>query len=731
MLNQQNVVDAREALNPKFMPKPMSAGEKNAEKNVLENLADESGLAVIVMDENSSEISASNNNSMCRALYYSADFAPQCAKYCGRAFQKAMEAGEAVGYECHAGLECTAVPVKTGKKTLVAIVGRAFLKAENYRQATDRAISGDWRQFPPSEFFENVLLSGSAQKLTKTAQRLTDLNADEQGEVFKFETGNLPEVEESKTENQVKGRTETRSASLTEDVYQKKTSSGKVGTERTKTETNLEAEQIAAWRSFFGSLLNLDYGRACDDVLRFIAKRYELSALAWLENRDSRLETVTAYGELRKQQFQINLPANDERLLEAFQEETALELLEKQEGNGSERQTIRLFPISIGGEIRSALVVSDKIKSESKIRHLARFCQSIASELEILRLREELSRSSRLEKAVRKFNESLKNVDAEDFWTNLLQLCAELMQAERGSLLVFDEKADKLIVKTAIGRRADVIKNEKNAIGRRVSRKVLHSGTPLIVSNIETIGLASAPSEWQYKTKSFISYPIIMGGRKIGVLNIADKVDGSSYNKFDLRLLQEIMPQIAVAIDRTTLKHKAGEYEQLSVTDGMTGLLNRRYLEERLAEETKRSNRYGYPMSFMMIDVDNFKSYNDTFGHPEGDKTLKIVAHTLRETLRSADVAARYGGEEFSILLPQTTSEEAFTIGERIREKVEKTKFPHRKVTISIGVASCTHIVCEPDEVIAAADKALYKAKRKGRNNVQTYEELEDSDNDK
>ena len=125
-----------------------------------------------------------------------------------------------------------------------------------------------------------------------------------------------------------------------------------------------------------------------------------------------------------------------------------------------------------------------------------------------------------------------------------------------------------------------------------------------------------------------------------------------------------------------------------------------------------------------MIDVDEFKSYNDNFGHPEGDKALQIVAHGLKDTLRGADVAARYGGEEFSILLPQTTSEEAYTIAERIRQKIEAAQFPHRKVTVSIGIASCSQITCTPPEIIKAADKALYEAKHQGRNNVQIYENL-------
>ena len=206
-------------------------------------------------------------------------------------------------------------------------------------------------------------------------------------------------------------------------------------------------------------------------------------------------------------------------------------------------------------------------------------------------------------------------------------------------------------------------------------------------------------------------------------MNLTDKADGDSYNKYDLELLNAIMPSLAVMIDRADLKNKAGEFEQLSVTDSLTGLLNRRYLEERLTEEIKRSNRHNFPMSFMMIDVDEFKSYNDTYGHTEGDKALQIVGVCLKEKLRADDVAARYGGEEFSILLPQTTSEEAATIGERVRERVEHTCFPNREVTISIGIASCSAKLNTAKDLIAAADKALYKAKGSGKNNVQIYED--------
>src|SRR5688500_1599137 len=107
------------------------------------------------------------------------------------------------------------------------------------------------------------------------------------------------------------------------------------------------------------------------------------------------------------------------------------------------------------------------------------------------------------------------------------------------------------------------------------------------------------------------------------------------------------------------------------------------------------------------------------FGHPAGDAALKIVANVLQDVLRGADVAARYGGEEFGVLLPQTTSTEAAAIAERLRQRIEYTEFPKRRVTVSIGIASCSSEIETPSDIVGAADHALYEAKNQGRNNVR------------
>jgi diguanylate cyclase (GGDEF)-like protein len=160
------------------------------------------------------------------------------------------------------------------------------------------------------------------------------------------------------------------------------------------------------------------------------------------------------------------------------------------------------------------------------------------------------------------------------------------------------------------------------------------------------------------------------------------------------------------------------ELEKLSLTDGLTGLANRRFLVQQLNEEALRCRRTKKEFSVLMADVDHFKQYNDTFGHPAGDEVLKKVARILQTAVREVDCVARYGGEEFCIMLPETGATGAAILAERICERVAAAEFPGQKITLSLGVASLPDNGDTPDAVIAAADEALYQAKREGRNRV-------------
>jgi diguanylate cyclase (GGDEF)-like protein len=166
------------------------------------------------------------------------------------------------------------------------------------------------------------------------------------------------------------------------------------------------------------------------------------------------------------------------------------------------------------------------------------------------------------------------------------------------------------------------------------------------------------------------------------------------------------------------LRAHAESLEKLSVTDGLTGLVNHRALMQRLGEETIRAKRTERPFCVVMVDVDYFKKYNDEFGHPAGDEVLKQVAQILKDSTRTVDCVARYGGEEFSALLPETSVDGAMEVAERMRVKVESAQFAGSAVTVSIGVAEFPTDAPTAEKIIAVADRALYDAKKLGRNRV-------------
>jgi diguanylate cyclase (GGDEF)-like protein len=160
---------------------------------------------------------------------------------------------------------------------------------------------------------------------------------------------------------------------------------------------------------------------------------------------------------------------------------------------------------------------------------------------------------------------------------------------------------------------------------------------------------------------------------------------------------------------------------QAAVTDGLTGLKNHRAFQEALHSAAQMAERLQQPLSLIMFDIDHFKQFNDTFGHPAGDELLRQVAQVLRESARAYDVAARYGGEEFALLLPNTTLEQAVQVAERLRQQIRAIENPHAPVSASFGVATYRRGT-PPATLVYEADAALYRAKRNGRDQVCVYQ---------
>ncbi|MDY6794311.1 MAG: diguanylate cyclase [Actinomycetota bacterium] len=224
-------------------------------------------------------------------------------------------------------------------------------------------------------------------------------------------------------------------------------------------------------------------------------------------------------------------------------------------------------------------------------------------------------------------------------------------------------------------------------------------------------------------TRSVLCVPIRSGKKVYGILHMASHYVGA-FDEEDAILANAIGEQIGMAVESAQLFE---EINRLAITDGLTGLYNIRHLKRVMGEEVKRSLRYKRPLSFIMLDIDYFKYYNDNHGHPQGDQILRMLSGLLQQNTRDVDTVFRYGGEEFSVIIPEVAKQEAYSMAERIRRVIQDHLFPYDEeqpggnLTVSMGVASLPEDALSGDELIDKADRALYRAKQTGRNRVCLY----------
>jgi diguanylate cyclase (GGDEF)-like protein len=222
---------------------------------------------------------------------------------------------------------------------------------------------------------------------------------------------------------------------------------------------------------------------------------------------------------------------------------------------------------------------------------------------------------------------------------------------------------------------------------------------------------------------SWAGAPIIARGQLLGFLSLDNVVPGF-YSQDMAERLAVFAAQAGLALENARLY---AEQQKLATTDGLTGLANRRYFDIELARELQRAERHKRSTALMMIDLDDFKQYNDRYGHPAGDDLLRALALLLGQYVRTLDTAARYGGEEFVLILPETQAEAACGAAERLRELVAQLPLTPdanaARVTISLGVAVAPMHGLTPAELVQAADRALYAAKRAGKNRSCLYQE--------
>ncbi len=222
--------------------------------------------------------------------------------------------------------------------------------------------------------------------------------------------------------------------------------------------------------------------------------------------------------------------------------------------------------------------------------------------------------------------------------------------------------------------------------------------------------------------------PLFQDEEIFGILCLGPNVSDQEYSPDVLEMMAIMANMLSLAL------HNAQNFEQIkamSYTDEMTGLHNYRFFSLRLKEELARAKRNVSTLALLILDVDFFKNYNDALGHPAGDDVLRQLSTILKNTVRDNDIVARYGGEEFAIILPSTDQHGAHVLGERLREKVEQYVFPSEEIqpeknlTISVGIAMYPEHAVTVEDIIIAADRALYHAKQTGRNRVVHFHEIE------
>ena len=309
----------------------------------------------------------------------------------------------------------------------------------------------------------------------------------------------------------------------------------------------------------------------------------------------------------------------------------------------------------------------------------------------------------------------------------ILDKAIDTINAEKGSLMLYDSSDNTLQVKVVYGLKDKKYEDDIN--NGIIECQKFHPDTGIagkvfvekrsIITNLGGKDPRFNQFSDDNNISSLICVPLIAKGECIGIINITNKKNGKLFNKKDLEFVEALANQAAIAVDNAQL------YE-LATKDGLTKLYIHRHFYFLLESEIKRVERYHHILSLIMMDIDNFKHVNDTYGHLVGDMVLKEIATAIQKTIRHVDIPARYGGEEFTIILPETAALNAVTIAERLRKRISEiqVKVDDNTIispTVSIGISEYPNAADNIKDLIDWADKALYMSKENGKNCIHLY----------
>ena len=290
-----------------------------------------------------------------------------------------------------------------------------------------------------------------------------------------------------------------------------------------------------------------------------------------------------------------------------------------------------------------------------------------------------------------------------------------------GSIALYDSVQGELTLNAHQGLTPEFVETERWVIrSGGVTERVVSGGEILFVNDTENTTFFMNPVTLKEGIRSLACIPLKVQSRIVGILYLDDFVP-REFDRERMKLLDVLASFAAMAIDNAQLHART---RLMAITDALTGLYNRRYFQQMFSRELSRAVRYSKPLSLIMMDVDDFKKFNDTYGHPHGDKVLGAMGDILLEALRGTDFAFRYGGEEFIVLLPETDFSSALHVAGRLRESVELKSAeelrgiaPHG-VTASVGVVSYPRDGETRDDLLKSVDELLYRAKEHGKNRV-------------
>lgn len=346
------------------------------------------------------------------------------------------------------------------------------------------------------------------------------------------------------------------------------------------------------------------------------------------------------------------------------------------------------------GLVFTGFIVADTMhRQRDRESHLSQSTEDIES------LNEQLSRRLAELHAISEITEVIHStLDFDRVGPLVLEILSKVIDLPSSCLFVIDKDKDETLFSASAGLSAAAARSY---------------GEHLTVD----AGFAALPGE-----NDLFSCTTVLDHKRLMVVICASGDRLERLSAEDRLVLQAVASELVVAVENSQLYKLT---KRLSITDELTGLFNYRYLQQRLDDEIERARRYNRSLSMLMLDADNFKKFNDTYGHIAGDLALAEIGAVLRTAVREIDVVCRYGGEEFSVVLPETDAEGAFVVAEKVREGVASHSFADGDgnrgvhVTMSIGLATYPSSAADREELLRQADDALYQAKHLGRDRVR------------